>query len=413
MDHFDGRHGLRPMVGRDPDEANRVATPLELLFDLTFVAAFSRAGDEAAHFVAEGHIGTAIVGFVFVSSTVCWAWVNFSWFASAFDTDDWFFRLTTMVQMVGVLILALGTPPVFESIDAGEPLDIGVMVAGYIVMRTAMLAQWLRVARQDPGCRRAALIFATTIAVAQLGWTLVALLHLPLASLVPALLVLYAIELGGPIVAARVCGLPPWHAHHIAERYGLFMIITIGEVVLGTIATVSAVVGRAGWSVEAVMVVVAGIGLAFGLWWIFFLVPFGDLLQRYRRRAWAWAYGGVVVFSATAAMGAGLHAAAYVAGGEAQIGVTGAVAAVAVPVVVAMVAAFAIYAVLVQSIDRFHLLLVAGSAAALGLAVAVAAAGAGLGVSLLLVMLAPAITVVGYETIGHRRMARVLRQMLG
>ena len=179
-----------------------------------------------------------------MSSTVCWAWVNFSWFASAFDTDDWYFRLTTMVQMIGVLILALGTPPVFESIDAGEPLDIGVMVAGYIVMRAAMLAQWLRVARDDPTSRRAALIFATTIAIAQVGWTLVAVLHLPLGAIVPALVVLYAIELGGPVIAARVSGLPPWHAHHIAERYGLFMIITLGEVVLGTVAAVSAAVGR-------------------------------------------------------------------------------------------------------------------------------------------------------------------------
>jgi low temperature requirement protein LtrA len=413
VDHYDGRHRLRPMTGRDPDEANRVATPLELLFDLSFVAAFSRTADEAAHFLSEGHFGTALIGFVFVSSTVCWAWVNFSWFASAFDTDDWFFRLTTMVQMVGVLILALGTPPVFESIDAGEPLDIGVMVAGYIVMRTAMLAQWLRVARQDPECRRAAVTFAATIAIAQIGWTLVALLHLPFGAIVPALVVLYAIELGGPIIAARTAGLPPWHAHHIAERYGLFLIITIGEVVLGTIAAVAAVVGRVGWSAEAVMVVVAGIGLAFGLWWSLFLVPFGELLRRYRRRAWVWAYGGVVVFSSTAAMGAGLHAAAFVAGGEATIGVTGAVVSVAVPVLVAMVAAFAIYAFLVQAIDWFHLLLVAGSVTALVLAVAVAAGGAGLGVGLLLVMLAPAVTVVGYETVGHRRMAQALRQVLG
>ena len=48
---------------------------------------------------------------------VTWAWINFSWFASAYDTDDWIYRLTTMVQMVGVLILALGLPEMFESLD--------------------------------------------------------------------------------------------------------------------------------------------------------------------------------------------------------------------------------------------------------------------------------------------------------
>ncbi len=51
-----------------------------------------------------------IVGFCFATFAVSWAWINFSWFASAYDTDDWVYRLTTMVQMVGVIVLALGLP---------------------------------------------------------------------------------------------------------------------------------------------------------------------------------------------------------------------------------------------------------------------------------------------------------------
>ena len=53
------------MTGRDPHEQHRTATPLELLYDLTFVVAFGAAGNEAAHFVAEGHWRTAVVGFLF------------------------------------------------------------------------------------------------------------------------------------------------------------------------------------------------------------------------------------------------------------------------------------------------------------------------------------------------------------
>ena len=56
--------------------------------------------------------------------------MNYSWFASAYDTDDWLFRLATMVQMVGVIVLSLGLPQMFESIDHGDTLDNGVMVAG-------------------------------------------------------------------------------------------------------------------------------------------------------------------------------------------------------------------------------------------------------------------------------------------
>jgi low temperature requirement protein LtrA len=412
MSLTDPQHRLRRMVGRDPQETHRTATPLELLFDLTFVAAFAQAGDQAAHVIAEGHFGSAIVAFAFVSFAVCWAWVNFSWFASAFDTDDWFFRVATMVQMVGVLIVALGVAPVFASIDHGEVLDNDVLVAGYIVMRVAMLAQWLRVARQDPDRRRVAIAFAVTIAIAQIGWTVVAIVDRPLPDVLPILIVFYLIELGGPVIADRLGGFPPWNAHHIAERYGLFVIITLGEVILGTITAVAAAVGRVGWSVEAVLIVIAGTGLAFGMWWSYFVVPAGEILYRHRRRAWVWGYGGIVIFAAVAAMGAGLHVAAYVAEGEAAIGVVGAVLTVAVPVLVSVVAYFAIYAYLVHAFDPFHMLLLLGAVLVLTAAVLLALAGASLGVCLVVAMFAPAIIVVGYETVGHRHMSAVVARVL-
>ena len=53
---------------------------------------------------------TSLIGFVFSVFAITWAWINFSWFASAYDTDDWVFRLLTLLQMVGVLVLALGSP---------------------------------------------------------------------------------------------------------------------------------------------------------------------------------------------------------------------------------------------------------------------------------------------------------------
>lgn len=101
-------HGLRRMTGRDPHERGRVATPLELLFDLTFVVAFSTAGNQMAHLFAAGNPGAGVFGFCFVTFGICWAWINYSWFASAFDTDDWLYRLLTMVQMIGVVVFALG-----------------------------------------------------------------------------------------------------------------------------------------------------------------------------------------------------------------------------------------------------------------------------------------------------------------
>jgi low temperature requirement protein LtrA len=123
-------HGLRPMSGRDPYKQHRVATPLELMYDLTFVVGFGVAGEQFAHLLAEGDFAAHLIGFGFAIFAVCWCWINFSWFASAYDTDDWAFRVATMVQMVGVIVLALGLPGVFHSIDEGHTIDNSVAVAG-------------------------------------------------------------------------------------------------------------------------------------------------------------------------------------------------------------------------------------------------------------------------------------------
>src|SRR5712692_8628000 len=124
------RHDSRRMRGRDPHETHRTATPLELLFDLTFATSFGLAASEVAPVLAEGHFIAGLVGFGFASFAICWAWINFSWFSSAYDTDDWVFRLVTMVQMMGVLVLAAGVPRLFASIERSGHLDNSVMVLG-------------------------------------------------------------------------------------------------------------------------------------------------------------------------------------------------------------------------------------------------------------------------------------------
>src|SRR5437773_8420234 len=160
-------HESRRMAGRDPLEAHRTATPLELLFDLTFATSFGLAASEVAPVLAEGHFIAGLVGFGFPSFAICWAWINFSWFSSAYDTDDWVFRIVTMVQMVGVLVLATGLPRMFASIEHGQHLDNSAMVLGYVIMRLALVFQWLRAAKQDPPRRRVCLSYAATISIAQ------------------------------------------------------------------------------------------------------------------------------------------------------------------------------------------------------------------------------------------------------
>jgi low temperature requirement protein LtrA len=404
-------HSRRRFSGRDPDETHRSATPLELLYDLTIVVAFSTAADELAHFIADGHGGAGMAGFAFATFGIVWAWINYTWFASAYDTDDWLFRLATLVQMVGVVVFALGLPQMFESIDHGDTLDNSVMVVGYVIMRVALVGLWLQVARHDPERAPAAHTYAVAVGIAQLGWIALVFLALPIVTTFACMSLLLAIELTGPFLAERKAQ-TPWHAHHIAERYGLLTIITLGEVIIGTIAALNALVhGEAGWTTDAVLLTVAGVGLCFGCWWAYFAIPWAEAIARRRRRAFVFGYGHLLIFGSLAAMGAGLHVAAFRLEGEAEIGDAATVLSVAIPVAIFLLSLYALYSLVFREHDPFHLLLLALTTAVLALVIVLAAAGVSMAICLLVLTLAPAVTIVGYETIGHRHIRDALERL--
>jgi low temperature requirement protein LtrA len=402
------QHAVRRMAGRDPAEPGRASTPLELLFDLTFVIAFGAAADELAHALADDHVSEGVLAFLLATFAVSWAWINFTWFASAYDTDDWPFRLTTMVQMVGVLLLALGLPKMFESVTHhDEHLDLQLMVLGYVVMRLPMVFQWLRAGRQDPDHRALCAKMAVTLLVAQAGWVLLLFVDPSMRTYVVAIVVLVGVELLGPLLAEKVHGGTPWHGHHIAERYGLMVIIALGEGLLGTTAALAALIAD-GWTIDVAVLGLAGVALTFGLWWTYFVIPHGELLVAHRERSFAWGYGQMFVFGAIVAMGAGLHTAAYYLADASHLDATGTVLTVAVPVAVYVGLLYLLYSVLTRSLDPFHIVLIVGSAVLLALAVVLARAGVDMVWCLAVVALVPWVTVVGYETVGHEHDAEVL-----
>jgi low temperature requirement protein LtrA len=401
-------HHLRPMGGRDPHEAHRVSTPLELLFDLTFATSFGLVASQFAHALTEGHYAVALLGFGIAGFGICWAWTNFTWFASAYDTDDWIFRVVTMVQMIGVLVLAIGVPRLFASIEHGEHLDNAVMVSGYVIMRLALVFQWLRAARQDPVRRRACFTYAMVVSLAQVGWVTMIFAHLSTAITIALIGMLALIEVAAPVVAERRDGGTPWHAHHIAERHGLFAIIALGEGVVGTVAALSAVIEQQGWTLDAALVSIAGTGLTFGLWWVYYLLPSAPILHAHRDRAFVWGYGQLLLVTAIVATGAGLHVAANVIEHTSQIGPAATVLTVAVPVCVFIGLIYALYYYLVRRFDSFHAWLFIATGVVLAVAVIAALSGVEMAVCLVILTLAPAVTVVGYEVRGYRHQAESL-----
>jgi low temperature requirement protein LtrA len=339
-DQVDGAEGpgaaggawYRPMLARPTDEEHRSATVLELFFDLCFVVAVAQAASALHHEVAADHVGEGVVGYATLFFAIWWAWMNFTWFASAYDTDDVPYRLTTLVQIAGALILAAGVP---EAMDGD---NFAAITVGYVVMRLAMVTQWLRAAHADPPHRRSSLRFAAGIAVVQVGWVLRLLLPVGLGQ--AAFLVLVAAELAVPIWAERAAP-TTWHPRHIAERYGLFTLIVLGECVLASTLAIESALREDAALADLATTAAGGLLTVFGMWWLYFAKESAQFLTSLRV-AIVWGYGHYLVFGSAAAVGAGLAVNVDSLTHHAAIGPRAAAAAFTIPVALFLVAVWAL-----------------------------------------------------------------------
>lgn len=325
---------LRRLTARGRDEAHRVSSPLELLFDLCFVVAIAQAGVQLVHAVAEGHAGHGILNYAMVFFAIWWAWMNFSWFASAYDNDDVLYRLVTLAQIAGVLVLAAGVSRAFQHQDY-------VMVwLGYLIMRLAMATQWLRAARAATGAeRRMALRYAFGVLLCMIGWF--GLVALPQPARPWVFLVMAVAELCVPLFAERHHR-TSWHPHHIAERFGLFTIIVLGETIAASTVAVKSAVDEHDALGELLPIAAGGLLIVFFAWWIYFVVPIHGHL-RSSRQAFLWGYGHYLIFASAAAIGAGLEVAVEQAVGKTHISTLSASAAVTLPTALYLLAVWALH----------------------------------------------------------------------
>ncbi|MGC9539235.1 low temperature requirement protein A [Streptomyces sp. UG1] len=328
------RSPLRRLTARGRGETHRSATPLELFFDLCFVVAIAQAGIQLVHAVAEGHAGEGILNYAMVFFAIWWAWMNFTWFASAYDNDDVLYRVVTLIQIAGVLVLAAGVSRAFED------HEYRTVVVGYVIMRLALVSQWLRVAGSSQGQeRRMALRYAVGVLLCQIGW--VGLVVLPEDTRVAVFVVMAVLEMCVPVFAEKVHP-TAWHPHHIAERYGLFTIIVLGETIAAATVAVKTGIGEEDALGDLLPIAAGGLLIIFAAWWIYFVVPIHGHL-RSNKQAFLWGYGHYVVFGSAAAIGAGLEVAVEQSVGKAHISTLSASAAVTLPTALYLLTVWALH----------------------------------------------------------------------
>jgi low temperature requirement protein LtrA len=226
-------------------------TPLEIFFDLVFVYAIT----QVTLLMSDDPTWNGLGRGVLVLAVLWWAWTGYAWLTNTLEPEEGLVRAGMLTAMAAMLVVALAVPGAFGA-------DAALFGVAYLIVRLLQLGLFAIAARRDPG----------------LGLTV--LRKLPPATLGPLILVaagffdgptqaalwiaaIAADYLGGLIAHGEGLRVSP---AHFAERYGLMVIIALGE------SIVAIGVGAAGVPLTAGLVAAAVLGiLAIGaLWWAYF-----------------------------------------------------------------------------------------------------------------------------------------------
>lgn len=244
---------LRPRWCTDDAGAKKV-TWLELFFDLVFVAAVAQVASPLHHHYTPGEVFRFVVLFVLI----WWAWTGHATFATRFAGDDAAQRSLTVLQMFVVAAMAANaTDPLDSRSSAG-------FAAAYAVMRLILVVQYFR-ARHVPAAATLSRRHLTGHGVAGAMWLASAFVPAPTRFVLWTAAL--AIDLATPWFTVNHAVEAPPDGEHLPERYGLFTIILLGEVIVGVMHGMQS---QEYWTPVAASAAFGGLLLAFSLWWLYF-----------------------------------------------------------------------------------------------------------------------------------------------
>jgi low temperature requirement protein LtrA len=271
-------------------DEDRRATWLELFLDLVFVAAIAQVASTLSHDPTAAGFARFLVLFV----PVGWAWAGFTFYATRFDTDDLVYRLLTLLGMFAVAGLASTVP---NALHGGQ----NAFVLAYVSVRLILLALYIRVYRELDVARPVAGWFILMFGLAVVDWLISLAVPVPWKYLLWALAL--ALEHAAPIRAWRMLRGMPVDPRHIPERFGLLIIIVLGESVLGVVLGTS----QATWTVLSGVVAFGGFVIAASIWWLYFdFLDAAAVVTRNIRSGITFVYAHYFVAAGIAALGVGV-----------------------------------------------------------------------------------------------------------
>lgn len=284
------------------DGGHRTATWLELFYDLAFVVAIAILGER----LIEDTTWTGLGSFLGYFALLWWLWASHTFYADRYDTDDLVYRLWAAAQMVAVLVMA-------ASLAHGPSESTTVFAAGYASARLVLLALYWRVYRHVSETRPLVAGYLIGFGAAAVFW--LASVFVPDPARFAVWAVALAIDLATPWVVRRQQATVPLDESHLPERFGLFVILVLGE----SLAAVVAGLSHIGWTTPSLIAAVLGVLLATLLWWLYFDNAEGSVVRRrnIEGKTWrptGWIYTHLPLAAALAIVGVALDQAILSAG---------------------------------------------------------------------------------------------------
>lgn len=235
------------------DDAEATASRLELFFDLAYVLVVLELASTFLHDLTWHGLGI----FVGLFTAIWFSWVGFTLYANRFDTDDVIFRVGKLLATLAITGCAASAG------DATADLALP-FAASYATGMIILLLLYVRAWRHLPDARPTIAVYLATTGTGALLWTI----SLPVSG--PAPFVLWglgaAVAAAGPVLASFRDDTVPLHIEHLPERFGLLVILVLGEAVGGAATGVY----DAHWAGPAIAVGIIGFAIAASMWWIYF-----------------------------------------------------------------------------------------------------------------------------------------------
>jgi low temperature requirement protein LtrA len=264
---------------------------LELFYDLVYVATLIQLGDALSEDVSIG----GVLRFVALFIPIWWSWTGMTFYSNRFITDDLLHRVLIFAQILAIAAMGISVKGAFGDLYVQFTLS-------YVAVRLVLVLLYVRVARSLPEGAPFARRYALGFFIASMVWLVGAFVPAPYYVIfwILGMIVDFSVPLSKR--SRKLNADLPIDVHHMMERYGIFVIIVLGESFVKVLSSISGSVLTAQMGIFGVFAIVV-VG---GLWWLYFDDVAGVPLRATGAAAYVWIYSHLPITIALTAFGVGL-----------------------------------------------------------------------------------------------------------